>query len=46
MGKLSMWSSGFCTMGAFACFISGDLSLGIMAAALAIANMGLGVINK
>jgi hypothetical protein len=46
MGKFSMWVSGFCSMGAVACFIDGDLSRGMMITTLAIANTILGVINK
>ena len=46
MGKISIWVSGFCTMGAFACFIDGDLSRGMMITTLAITNLVLGVINK
>ena len=47
MGKLSIWSSGFCSLGALVqFFIFGDIGWGCLLTAFAISNLVLGVLNK
>lgn len=47
MGKLNMWSSGFCSFGALTqFFILGNIGSGCLLMVLAISNLVLGVLNK
>lgn len=47
MGKLNIWSSGFCSFAALThFFILGNIGWGCLLTAVAISNLVLGVLNK